>query len=75
MMVRVPSNRSLTPMILKSSRLADLFRERVSFLRNGTLRAKFYLCERLPAGLNLKLSPWLTRSEPRRTAFLVDRLT
>jgi hypothetical protein len=67
MMVRVPSNRSITPMASKGSvalRRAFIAGAAVT-LRNGTGRPKFCLLE-FPAGENPKLSPWLSRREAQR---------
>jgi hypothetical protein len=63
MMVRVPSNRCITPPAGKSSAAARRFLAEVQLtLRNGTDRPKFCLLP-FPAGETLKLSPWLIRSK------------
>jgi hypothetical protein len=74
MMVRVPSNRSITPLAIKSSVALRGFLAGVAVtLRNGTGRPKFRLLQ-FPAGENLKLPPWLIRSEAAPPASSVVQL-
>jgi hypothetical protein len=74
MMVRVPSNRGITPSGRKSSMARRGFLAGLAvILRNGTRRPKFGLLE-FPAGENPKLSPWLARSEAAQRPSSVVRL-
>ncbi len=61
MMVRLPSNRSLTSTASKSSAALNLFWGGVvARLRNGTRRPKFGLVKHRP-GENPEISLWFTR--------------